>query len=176
MIFDFEGVVMFYLQRSLNLHSFGTYTFAYYKSLGIRNDFEKNYLPSYLKRIMEDKRTLYDFFFGKSYFTYEADPRIIIGKVIDTVERKSFIPALFNYDNRRFYEEAAPLTLLAIFSESYRFADIDEPIAKDDMELFTTLLKKCKMSKFEELSESFCLRDSRKKLEKEIWNSLNLLY
>lgn len=167
---------MFYSQRSLNLHSFGAYTFAYYKSLGIRNDFENDYLPVYLKQITEDKRTFHDFFFGKKYNTYDADKRIIICKVIDTVEDVLFPTVLFQFEKQRFYKQAASLTLLAIFSESYHFADVNEPIQEDDMELFTTLLEICHMNEFAELSESFCLRETREKLEQKIWNRLNLLH
>lgn len=168
---------MFYFQRHLNLHSFGVYTFSYYKSLGIRNwDFEEKTLSVYLKEIMEDRNPLSYYFFGKIYLTYEADPRIIIGKVIDTVEGKSFVPALFNYEKQRFYKEAANLSLLAILSDSYHFANVDQPIKKEDIELFTTLLKLCHMEEFVDLSETFCSRETRNKLEREIWNRLNLLH
>ena len=167
---------MFYSQRNLNLQSFSAYTFSYYKSLEITNwDFAEKILPIYLKKIAEDKKTLYDFFFGRVYCTYDADVRNIIGKVIDTTEKASFPSVMFNLEKQRFYKLAAALTLLAIFSESYHFADDNLPIEEDDLELYTTLLKLCNLNECISLSETFCLQETRQKLERKIWKNLDEL-
>ena len=99
----------------------------------------------------------------------------IIGKVIDTTEKASFPSVMYNLEKQRFYKRVSELTLLAIFSESYHFANDNLPIEEDDLELYTILLKLCNLNEFTSLSETFCLRETRQKLERKIWKNLDEL-
>lgn len=80
---------------------------------------------------------------------------------------KTEVP-IISSENKRLYKKALYFILLLILIDDYHFADIDEPIQKEDLEFFVLLLKELGMDDCQEFAEKFCSREHREILLKEI--------
>ncbi|MBO5433120.1 MAG: hypothetical protein J6A43_03580 [Clostridia bacterium] len=131
-----------------------------YESFNFFNNSLKNTLPYYTNLLI-----------------YSSVPKTIrLGSGITLLEESRNIMKfiyetevpIMSSENKRLYKKAIYFILLLILIDDYHFADIDEPIQKEDLEFFVLLLKELGMDDCQEFAEKFCSREQREILLKEI--------
>ena len=76
---------------------------------------------------------------------------------------KTEVPIMSN-ESKRLYKKAIYFILLLILIDDYHFADVDEPIQKEDLDFFVLLLKELAMDDCQVFAENFSSRKQREEL------------
>lgn len=76
---------------------------------------------------------------------------------------KTEVP-IMSSENKRLYKKAIYFILMLILIDDYHFADVDEPIQKEDLDFFVLLLKELAMDDCQVFAENFSSRKQREEL------------
>ena len=166
------------MKKKDNRIAFAGYVLSQYMNLNLFNeDFERGVLPRYLSQLIsgdkfaESGKRIFDMHI---YNTYDADPRAITGKFVDYLEDNDL--PIYSSKRKAYYKKCSYLYLLAVLVSSYHRFDEPLPIGKNDRELYIKLLEKCYVDDvFLKLADSFCLKSTREKIKKYIWNEVTYL-